>query len=527
MLYLKRKHNDPIHLPSLSQIPDEKTKLQEALRAYWDMKQNIRGRDERVETALDDKFIRYYVRKVAPFYLHHSSREEINEIYELAGQCLEEISPHAGKHAMWYSKRLIRYSRRHTAEQIAGKVRRHSFFQTFCRVIRSKAALKRCLYRKVFSHMKMKNNMVVFESFLGRNYSDSPKYIFDYLNQKYPGKYKCIWILNRREQLPYPAKRVRRFTVTYFYYMARARYFVFNGRQPKYFIKREGSVFLETWHGTPLKKLVFDMGEVTSASPMYKRDVYNQSRVWDYLIAPNAFSAEIFRRCFNYEGHMLETGYPRNDILHWEESEVQALASEIKAELGIPEYKKVILYAPTWRDDEFYGAGQYKFTLQLDLDKMRQKLMEEYVVVLRTHYFVVDSLNLDAYAGFAYDGSSYDDIARLYLISDILITDYSSVFFDYANLRRPMLFFTYDLDKYQSVLRGFYMDVVKELPGPMLFTTEEIIDSICNLDAVRDEYSEKYRAFYEKYCGWEDGNASRRVVERVFGDENSLTNFEN
>ncbi len=109
---------------------------------------------------------------------------------------------------------------------------------------------------------------------------------------------------------------MKRFGLRYFYYMARSQYFVFNGRQPRYFIKREGSVFLETWHGTPLKKLVFDMGEVTSASPMYKRDVYIQSRSWDYLIAPNQFSADIFRRCFMYDGILLRSGYPRNDILH-------------------------------------------------------------------------------------------------------------------------------------------------------------------------------------------------------------------
>lgn len=214
--------------------------------------------------------------------------------------------------------------------------------------------------------------------------------------------------------------------------MARSKYFVFNGRQPKYFIKREGSVFLETWHGTPLKKLVFDMEELTSASPMYKRDVYIQSCSWDYLIAPNRFSAEIFRRCFMYDGTMLDTGYPRNDILH---------------------------------------------------------------------------LN---------DAMKYGDIARLYLMADVLITDYSSVFFDFANLRRPMLFFTYDLEKYRSVLRGFYINIEEELPGPMLFTTEEIIAALRNLPDVEKIYREKYKLFYDKYCSWEDGNASRKVAERVF-----------
>jgi CDP-glycerol glycerophosphotransferase len=125
-------------------------------------------------------------------------------------------------------------------------------------------------------------------------------------------------------------------------------------------------------------------------------------------------------------------------------------------------------------------------------------------------------LDFSQYEGFAYNVSRYDDIARLYLISDILITDYSSVFFDYANLKRPMLFFTYDLEKYRGVLRGFYMDVEEELPGPMLFDTEEVMDAIRNLPKIEEEYKEKYEAFYEKYCGWEDGTASDKVIRAVF-----------
>lgn len=514
VLYLKRKHNDPINMPSLSQISDEKTKLLEAIRAYLDIKEMVKPHEERAEKAIDCKFIKYYVRKIAPFYIT-ASNEDSQEVYKEAAKCLPLITKGAKKKAMHYSRRLIRCSMKKGTERIAKKVRRHSSLQTLRRVLTSRAACKKYLYRKVFTKMKLEENMVIFESFFGRNYSDSPRYIFEYLNEHYPGKYKYIWILNKKEKLPYPAKRIKRFTFRYFYYMGKAKYFVLNGRQPRYFIKREGSVFLETWHGTPLKKLVFDMDEVTSAAPLYKKHVYIQSRSWDYLVAPNKFCSETFRRCFMYDGNMLETGYPRNDILHLEDK--SALSAEIKGELGIPEGKKVILYAPTWRDDEFYGSGQYKFTLKLDLKKMQKELGDEYVVLLRTHYFIVDSLDLTSFNGFAFNASKYDDIARLYLISDILITDYSSVFFDYANLKRPMLFFTYDLEKYRGVLRGFYIDVEEELPGPMLFTTEEIIDAIKNLPQIEADYKEKYDVFYEKYCGWEDGNSSKKIVEAVFG----------
>lgn len=211
---------------------------------------------------------------------------------------------------------------------------------------------------------------------------------------------------------------------------------------------------------------------------------------------------------------MLKFGYPRNDILHADNKE--QIAADIRKRLGIPEDKKVILYAPTWRDDEYYESGKYKFDLKLDLKYMKEKLSDEYAVILRTHYFIADNIDVTGLEGFVFNLSKYDDIAELYLISDILITDYSSVFFDYANLKRPMLFFTYDLDKYRDVLRGFYIDMEKELPGPLLFTTEEIVEAILDIRTVNGRYAQIYDEFYERFCGWEDGHASENCIKTVF-----------
>ena len=99
----------------------------------------------------------------------------------------------------------------------------------------------------------------------------------------------------------------------------------------------------------------------------------------------------------------------------------------------------------------------------------------------------------------------------------MLITDYSSVFFDYANLKRPILFYTYDLDKYSSMLRGFYLDIHSEVPGPLLFTTDEVIEAIKNINQVNDEYHDRYNEFYERFCSIDDGNASKRIVEKIWG----------
>ncbi|RIN21454.1 CDP-glycerol glycerophosphotransferase family protein, partial [Staphylococcus succinus] len=187
----------------------------------------------------------------------------------------------------------------------------------------------------------------------------------------------------------------------------------------------------------------------------------------------------------------------------------------IKQKLNLPASKKVILYAPTWRDDEFHSAGNYKFKLQMDLERMCEEFGDEYVIALRMHYFISDNIDLTGFEGFAYDFSKYNDINDLYISSDILITDYSSVFFDYANLRKPILFFTYDIEKYQSMLRGFYIDVYNELPGPLLLTNDQLVDSIKNLNLTKEKYKEKYAEFYQRYCYLEDGNATKRIVEAV------------
>ena len=515
ILYLKRRRNDPVQLPSLSQIPDETGRIREMLQAYRRMKELLRDEEEK---QLDYGFICYFARHIAPWFVT-AEGTEAEEVYGEFSVCCRLLSKETVERASSHNRKLIRYASRHGAAQIAGRLRRAKMWRTLGRVIRSRAAAKKYLYRKVFSHMKLREDTIVFESFLGRSYSDSPRALFEYLSRHYPGRYKHIWILNEKRKLPFPAKCIPRYSFRYFYYVARAKYFIFNNRQSRDFVKRDGMVFLETWHGTPLKKLALDLGEVMASAPLTKRDVYRHACEWDYLIVPNQFSADIFRRCFLYQGVLLKTGYPRNDMLYLEESGRRKKVDAVRQELGIPEDRKVILYAPTWRDDEYYAPAKHSFCLQMDLKKMRDGLGSEYVLLLRTHYYVAEKLDLSEYSGFLYDVSGYPDIAELYLISDLLITDYSSVFFDYANLRRPMLFFTYDLEKYRDILRGFYMDMEEELPGPMLFTTEEIIASVENLDQIQAEYEEKYNIFYKKYCGWEDGRASQRVVDAVFGRE--------
>lgn len=286
-------------------------------------------------------------------------------------------------------------------------------------------------------------------------------------------------------------------------------------RLPNELVKREKCTYIQTWHGTPLKRLALDMTEVhmegETSVEEYKQKFRKNSGTWDYLISQNAFSSQVFRSAFDFHKEILEIGYPRNDILFVKNK--KKIAEKVKRELGIPVEKKLILYAPTWRDDEYYREGEYKFSSPLDYRKMREAFSDEYCMIAKYHYLVKDPIDWSEYKGFLFPCDMSYDISRLYLAADILITDYSSVMFDYSILDRPMFFFAYDLEKYRQELRGFYFDLLKEAPGPVVETTEALIEAVKTYQ--REDYKERIEAFHEKYNSADQGTASRQAVEVI------------
>ena len=511
--YIKRFHNDEILYPSLSSgkfedRDDQLINTFEILKSMNLKKEIKNGFDDQLLSHCKGNFLRRFRQEKAKTWKDSKYQKYHEYMIHIDVSCLSER----------IRKNICKALSQTEYKDAKKKINYLLAKKKIVKMLTNRRFFYRTINKYVFERFPQKDNWIVFESFLGRNYSDSPKYIYKYLLEHKGDKYKYIWIINdTKTKIPGNALKVKRFSLKYFYYMTRAKYWVNNMRQPVWYEKRDSQVLLETWHGTPLKKLVFDMDDVYSASPTYKRQVYSQSRFWDYLISANPFSTEVFQSCFLYEKEkILESGYPRNDILYAPNKE--EMAANIKKELGIPEDKKTILYAPTWRDDEFYDKGQYKFKLKLDLEYLRKEIGDEYVILLRTHYFIADAIDVTGLEDFVFNVCKYNDIAELYLISDICITDYSSVFFDYANLRRPILYFTYDLEKYRDVLRGFYISIEDDVPGPLLFTNEEIVDAVKHIDQVNEKYKERYDKFYDRFCCFDDGHASERVVKQVFGD---------
>jgi len=289
---------------------------------------------------------------------------------------------------------------------------------------------------------------------------------------------------------------------------------------PMYMTKKKNQIYLQTWHGTPLKKLARDI-EIGDNATFYRSKMTKAEMVktydedvkkYDYLISPNSYSTQKFISAFGInKERIIETGYPRNDILtNYTKEQVE----QIKAKLGIDKNKKVILYAPTWRDN-IYNTSGYSFTPDVDFYKWKKELSEEYFVIYKPHYLIVNNIDQDSVKDFVYFAKATDNIQDLYLISDILITDYSSVFFDYSILKRPILFYMFDLEKYSDEIRGFYIDI-STLPGPIIENEDELLKSIKNIDKINEEYTLKYDYFTKDIVYLEDGNASNRVIDLVF-----------
>lgn len=384
-------------------------------------------------------------------------------------------------------------------------------------------AYGRMKYMRYYRSTEVDEKMVMFESFMGRQYSCSPKAIYlEMLNNEKCKDYKFVWAFKNPEEYKFLEQNRNTIVINYsnsefLKYHAMAKYWVTNSRIKEIVKKKENQVFIQCWHGTPLKKLGYDI-EVAGGNAMNSiKDIQKKYTVdsnrYTYMISPSAFCTEKFASAFNLANPSIikETGYPRNDYLY---NYTENDAKKIKSTLGIPENKKIILYAPTWRDNQHKAGVGYTYKLSMDFDKMKAELGDDYVVLFRTHYFIANYIDLTKYEGFVYNVSQYPDINDLYIISDILITDYSSVFFDFANLRRPILFYMYDIEEYKNNLRDFYIDF-SELPGPIIETEDKLFDEIKNIDGYYAKYIDTYKAFVEKFNYLDDGKSSKRVVENL------------
>jgi CDP-glycerol glycerophosphotransferase len=356
--------------------------------------------------------------------------------------------------------------------------------------------------------LAIQKGVVLFDSFNGKMIGDNPLDIFLEL-QKTRSDLEFFWTTGPNTKAPEGATGVRFESKQWLDLLASAEYIVANTSLPWYFRKVQGQVYLQTWHGTPLKRLALDIppGSLTKS---YLDTMDREAGFWDYLISPSPFCTEVLPRAFGYKGKVLETGYPRNDRLKNHTPEDRA---RIRESLGVTDAKTVlILYAPTWRDYQRTATGNWDLVSYLEPDI---RLPEGLQMMFRGHTNTHNVSSAKA-AGTSLDVTRYPDVTELYIAADVLITDFSSVMFDFSVTGKPIIFLAPDLERYRAE-RGFYFDFETEAPGPILRTEAEVIETLGKLPETAKTFQSAYKHWQQKFNSLEDGKSSGRVIGAVWG----------
>jgi len=363
---------------------------------------------------------------------------------------------------------------------------------------------QRTLEERYASQIGAGENAVFFESFYGQNSGCNPRAIDRVLAERAPAVTRYWSVVDLSVEVPDGAVPVVEGSPAWWSARAEARMLIVNDWLRRRFVRKPGQQVLQTWHGTPLKRLALHR---PGFDPRRMAAVVKESRRWDVLLAQNTYAARILKKAYAFFGKPIWTeGYPRNDVL------LTGDAGAVRASLGIRPDERVLLYAPTWRDDR---AEMVDY-----IDPERLAAETDSVVLVRGHSRTLKP-GRDTAGARVIDVTGYPETARLLLIADALITDYSSVMFDFSVTGRPMYFLVPDLEHYRGELRGFYFDLAERAPGPLVRTQEELVAAVAD-PAVPDAYAQRYTAWRAQFNRLDDGEAAERVVSRIL-DQGWLT----
>ncbi|MDQ3156386.1 MAG: CDP-glycerol glycerophosphotransferase family protein [Actinomycetota bacterium] len=360
------------------------------------------------------------------------------------------------------------------------------------------------LFKAYSAHTYVPRDAVYFESFFGKNATCNPRALDREIAQRFPEMRRYWAVDDLSIEVPEGATPVVTGSKEWWDARGSCRYIITNEWLRARFLKRPYQTVLQTWHGSMYKKIGLDR---TGMSARHLNLVRAERANWDYFISQNAPGTEVISHAYDFQDGILETGYPRNDELQDVDDDRVAA---IRDRLGVGD-KRLIMYAPTWREPK---SGEVDF---LDLESLSAALGDDYVILLRGH---VRTLEKSHVAEGVLDVSTYPQVSELFLVADALITDYSSMMFDYSVTGKPMIFFTPDIDDYSDTkVRGVYFDLAELAPGPVVRTQAEVEELLHDLDAVHDSNADKYAAWQKMFNHHDDGKASQRVVDILFADK--------
>ena len=345
--------------------------------------------------------------------------------------------------------------------------------------------------------------MILFSAH-SRKYNDSPKAIYEYMiNRPQYAGYKYVWALEDPDHvgLPGPAIKIKSDTFKYFVTSMKAKYWVtcVNIERGLHY-KKKSQLYLNTWHGCSINHCgnavpgAYDFCLSDVDFMCYESEYHKEIQIRDFLVREEA---------------VFPAGLPRNDTLYTTTSDEIV---RIKKELGLPLDKKIIMYAPTWRDSTDNGRT-CSITPPIHVDYWQKELQDDYVVILRTHAYTNKLLGIQ-FNDFIRDFTSYPQINDLFKVADILISDYSSCIADFSILERPIICFAYDYEEYCRV-RGLYLDMEKDMPSGVKRTEQEVIAQIKSMNY--DEECKKTKEMIKERITNYGGHATEICVQKMFG----------
>jgi CDP-glycerol glycerophosphotransferase len=362
------------------------------------------------------------------------------------------------------------------------------------------------LYYHLLRLLPVDRRLAVYAAYWYRGFSCNPAAIFTKARELAPGV-RGTWIVESEyvDGMPAGVPYVRAGTLRYYRTLARARWLVNNVNFPDFVVKRPGSVHLQTHHGTPVKVMgVEQVAYPVGAQGLHTGRLMRRSDRWDYSISANAHSTEVWARSYPCRYQTLEYGYPRNDRLARADAGAVAAARDL---LGIDQGATVVLYAPTYRE---YVTD---FRPLVDIEELADAIAPGGLLLVRAHYFYASSVDVSHPS--VRDVSAYPCIEDVFLATDVLVTDYSSVMFDYVVLDRPVVVYAPDWDAYART-RGVTFDVLAEPPGVVATTPADLVDAFRTGTVWGDAASKARAQFRARFCALDDGRAAERVVRHVF-----------
>lgn len=362
----------------------------------------------------------------------------------------------------------------------------------------------------------IKNNKIFMFSYYGSQYGCNPKYITEHIkNSGIKDEFDIVWAFNNPDNFNISGIRtVKTMSLRYFYEMCTSKIVITNFRTTDHFVKRKNQYYIQTWHSSLRLKQIEKDAE-NSLPKHYVELAKKDSMKCDLLLSGCEMSTEIFKRAFWYSGEIFEFGTPRNDVLFNNNEEVN---KKVRNELNIPEDVKVVLYAPTFRKNN--DLSVYNLNYNQLVNSLEKKFGSRWICLVKLHPHLLNQSSNLVLNNKVIDVTKYDDIQELLSISNVLITDYSSLMFDFVCTKKPVFLYVPDISDYTQKDRKLYFDI-KELPFKAATNNLELNLNINYFNI--NQYKLEVENFLSTVGSYENGKASallfRQIYKICFGKE--------